>query len=231
MKKLALCVISIVLAHGAFAAETAQAVQTVQTVRVDRNAARFAAWDAEEASNPAPAETVLFVGSSTFTFWDSVHSLMAPYAVRNRGFGGSTMDSVLAHTNHFMRYRCTRVVVYEGENDMRRTNNTPSSFLAQCREFVAAMNAGGMQRDIYFMSIKTCPSRWNLFEKQSAANELLRIYAERTPRVHFFDINPVLLNDDYVPEPSLYKKDDVHLNEKGYALIAPIIKRALSEPE
>jgi lysophospholipase L1-like esterase len=159
------------------------------------------------------------------------YAVVVSFAVRNRGFGGSTMTAVLAHTNHFMRYRCTRVVVYEGENDLRRTNSTPAMLLARCQTFVTAMNSGDIRRDIYFVSIKTCPARWHMFATQSAANELLRAYAARTPRVHFIDIVPVLLNDDFQPDPALYVADNVHFNAQGYARIAPVIKRALGAPE
>ena len=215
MKRCALFALILLLAYSACAAPG------------DRSAAKFAAWDAQETSNPTPADTVLFVGSSTFTFWYSMATAMAPFAGCNRGFGGSTMASVLAHTNHFMRYRSTRVVVYEGDNDLRQTNTTPALLLAQCKAFVAAMNTATTPREIYFLSVKPCPSRWLLFDKQSAANALLRAYALRTPRLHFIDIVPALLNDDQQPDPALYVADMVHCNEQGYARIAPLIIHAL----
>lgn len=188
----------------------------------------FAQWQAEEATNPTPRETVLLVGSSTFTRWQSAHQLMAPFAVRNRGFGGSRMAQVLLYTNHFLPYQARRVVVYEGDNDLCNPAFTPHAFLAECRRFTKLMLAAVPGRDVFFLAIKPSPIRWCFFERQCAANELLRAYAARTPRVHFIDIVPVLLGDDFKPSPALYVQDQLHLNEAGYARIAAVIKAALA---
>jgi lysophospholipase L1-like esterase len=170
---------------------------------------------------------MLFVGSSTFTRWQSVQRMTAPLRVRNRGFGGSCMADVLANTNHYCQYASRIVVVYEGDNDLCSPTLTPHAFLAQCRAFAEVMLAAVPEREIYFLSIKPSQSRWHLFERQAAANELLRAYARRTPRVHFIDIVPDLLGDDYTPLPSLYVQDRLHLNDEGYRRVAAAIKNAL----
>ncbi|MCX7005156.1 MAG: GDSL-type esterase/lipase family protein, partial [bacterium] len=181
-----------VLAVQPYAAEII-ATNTAAAVTAAPPPSVFDQWQAEEATNPTPRDTILLVGSSTFTRWQSVQQMMAPYAVRNRGFGGSTMAQVLLYTNHFLQYQSRLVVVYEGDNDFCNLTFTPHAFLAECRRFTELMLAAVPGRDVLFLSVKPSPSRWCFFERQSAANELLRAYALRTPRVHFIDIVPALL--------------------------------------
>ena len=198
------------------------------TARADRFSNEFARWEAHEATNPAPAGAVLFVGSSTFTRWHSMHQMMAPLDVCKRGFGGSTMAETLMHTNHFMPYRCTRVVVYQGDNDLCRADLSPAMFVAHCQAFVAAMRATQPQRQIFFLSVKPSIARWRLFDKQSAANTLLRVYAQRTPGVHFIDIVLLLLDDKLQPDPAFFVQDNLHVNEQAYQRFAAEIRVALN---
>src|SRR6187402_1595910 len=79
------------------------------------NIEKFAKLDAEKF--PVPG-SVVFIGSSTFTRWDTTKAFPG-LPVLNRAFGGSTLPEVIYFLDRVaIQYRPKVVVVYCGENDI-----------------------------------------------------------------------------------------------------------------
>ena len=62
-------------------------------------------------------------------------------------------------------------------------------------------------------------------------NALLKQYCDEDDRVEFVNIYPKMLGANGKPRPELFKKDGVHLSQKGYALWTEMIKPHLRTVE
>jgi len=50
----------------------------------------------QDITNPPPQDSILFTGSSSIRFWESLEEDMKPFVTLNRGFGGAH----IAHVNY-----------------------------------------------------------------------------------------------------------------------------------
>jgi lysophospholipase L1-like esterase len=192
-------------------------VPSAQAVNPDpaRFAAEISAFATWDTRNAAPANGVLFVGSSTIRMW--------PTAVRfpdlpviNRGFGGSHISDV----NHYLdqtvlKYSPAVVVLYAGDNDIADKKSS-RRVLEDYQQFVTRVVAARATTDIIFIAIKPSPSRWALWPAMREANALVKAYADAHPRLHYVDIVPPMMGADDQPRPELFVADRLHLSPAGY---------------
>lgn len=183
------------------------------------------AFEAADKANPPAPGQVLFIGSSSFRFWSTLQRDMSPAPVLNRGFGGSKTGEVLAVFDRIVApYRPAVIVYYCGDNDLG-LDNTDSQAAAD--GFIAfdrrARELWPKVRTLY-VPIKPSVQRWRNWPAMKRANELVRAYADRTPGVTVLDTVTPTLRADGAPDPSLFKEDGLHLNEKGYAVWTGVIR-------
>jgi lysophospholipase L1-like esterase len=82
---------------------------------------------------------------------------------------------------------------------------------------------------IFYISITPTPARWAVWKDAHTANQLIAKYAEKNPYLTFIDTTEAFLGTSGKPKKGLFIKDNLHLNEKGYALWTSIIKPVLEE--
>jgi lysophospholipase L1-like esterase len=188
----------------------------------------FADWDSK---NAVPADPVLFVGSSTIRLWRT-HESFPDLPVINRGFGGSHISDVLHFTDRVvLPYQPRVIVFYAGDNDIAGGKSAQRVF-EDYRKFVALVRAARPGARIVFLAIKPSGSRWSLWPEVKKANDLVRDFCRGDDRLVYADLNASLLTADGTPDPSLFLKDQLHLNPQGYALwtkaLAPILQKVLA---
>ena len=71
--------------------------------------------------------------------------------------------------------------------------------------------------------------RWAIWPKFQEANALLREECAKRPNRRFVDVTSAMLGADGKPLPDIWKPDQLHMNEKGYAIWVPILRKALDE--
>jgi hypothetical protein len=72
----------------------------------------------DSAQMPAK-QSILFVGSSSFTKWTDVQDYFPGYPILNRGFGGSSLPDVIRYVDEvIIPYDPKQIVIYCGENDV-----------------------------------------------------------------------------------------------------------------
>jgi lysophospholipase L1-like esterase len=82
-------------------------------------AGEFRAFALEEARAPMPRDAVLFYGSSSIRFWQTLAQDFPELAVVNRGFGGSTLAECVEEMERLVfPVQPRAVVLYAGENDL-----------------------------------------------------------------------------------------------------------------
>jgi lysophospholipase L1-like esterase len=190
----------------------------------------FARWEKEVAAfeerdrkQPPPKNGVVFVGSSSIRLWDLAKSFPGLDAV-NRGFGGSELaDAVHFAPRLVLKHAPRLIVLYAGDNDLA-AGKSPEKVFADFRAFVRAVHQALPKARIIFLPVKPSPRRWPLIGKMRQVNALVAAYCKRDERLRYVDVATPLLGADGRPRPELFARDGLHLNERGYALWASILR-------
>lgn len=184
--------------------------------------------DADKANMPPPCE-VVFVGSSTIHFWDTLSQDMAPIKVINRGFGGSTMpDANMYFDQTIGRYKPRLIVYYEGDNDIA-AKHTSDQLLADFKTWLSMKDAKLGPTPVIFISIKPSRIRWDQYPAQTEANNKIKAFIATRPDVTYLNIVPLMLDAKGQPK-DIYRADGLHMVPAGYALWTPVVKKAISQP-
>jgi lysophospholipase L1-like esterase len=190
--------------------------------------AAFAASDRERL--PASGG-VLFVGSSTIRLWTSLaQDFRQLPVVINRGFCGSTM----ADCDYFARQLVTRykpkeVLVYAGDNDLAE-GRTAQQVLQSFTHFVQVVRSELPEVRIAYISIKPSPLRAALIPRIREANSLLSAYVRTLENAEYIDVFSAMLGPDGLPRAELFRGDQLHMNDAGYALWQKLIGSRLPLP-
>ncbi len=182
--------------------------------------ARFQALDAQQ---PPPRGAVLFVGSSSIRFWDSLANDFPGQKVINRGFGGSEVrDSTWYADRIVIPYAPRLVVFYAGDNDLN-AGRTPQQVRDDFVAFVTRVRRDLPDTRIAYISIKPSPSRAQLLPQIREANQLIREASQRIRNVDFLDIYTPMLGADGQPRPELFRQDMLHMTPAGYAIWRQVV--------
>ena len=186
-------------------------------------------FEEQDKVHPPKPGCIVFAGSSSLRFWDTLVSDMKPLDVVNRGFGGSEFSDLDLYAKRIVvAYRPSAVVVYEGDNDLaQRSPKTPEMVAADFRNFVQIVHSSLPNTWIYVLSIKPSYLRWNEWPKMKAANKLMQDYAATQPRVQYIDISAPMFEAAEKPPRDLFKADGLHPTPKLYAMWTSIIKPVL----
>jgi lysophospholipase L1-like esterase len=183
----------------------------------------IADFEERDRKQPPPKNAVLFVGSSSIRLWDLGKSFPGLDAI-NRGFGGSELaDAVHFAPRIVLKYEPRVVVLYAGDNDLA-AGKTPEKVFADFQDFVRAVHKALPKAKIIFLPVKPSPRRWPLVGKMRQLNDLVAAYCKRDERLLYVDVATPLLGEDGRPRAELFARDGLHLNERGYALWASILR-------
>ena len=236
---------NVLLAFGPDAAPAAQAQQAqetprreVQWVRLgyykeitpERWKARVDQMLARDTKDSPAKEGVLFAGSATIAGWDLKH-YFPEYGTINRGIGGSMISETTYYADRLIvPLKPSTIVYYSGDNDT--AYGMPTEMIADhFREFVAKIHAALPDTEIVVLSIRPSIARLAVWDAVCAANDRLKAIAAQDRKLHFVDLNPLLLGADGQPRRELLGPDNHHLNKDGFDLVSPVVKRAVAESE
>jgi lysophospholipase L1-like esterase len=98
-----------------------------------------------------------------------------------------------------------------------------------CRRFIGLVHARQPATRIVLIGIKPSRARWSLWPEAQKANGLLADFCKSDNRLSFTDLGPPLLGPDGRPAADLFLKDQLHLNDRGYAAwskaLAPVLQK------
>ncbi|WP_434212274.1 SGNH/GDSL hydrolase family protein [[Pseudomonas] boreopolis] len=176
---------------------------------------KFAAADAVQ---PPPQHGVLFVGSSSIRFWDTLATDFPGQPVINRGFGGSEVrDSTWYADRIVVPYAPRLIVFYAGDNDLA-AGRSPAQVRDDFVAFVQRVRKDLPDTRIAYISIKPSPSRAQLMPQMAEANRMIRHAASRFPKVDFIDVYSRMLDASGKPRPELFREDQLHMTRAGYEI-------------
>jgi lysophospholipase L1-like esterase len=186
-------------------------------------------FEEQDKAHPPKPGGIVFAGSSSFRYWDTLVSDMKPLDAINRGFGGSEFSDLDQYANRIViAYRPRAVVVYEGDNDLAEgSSKTPEMVASDFRKFVQTIHAALPDTWIYILAIKPSKLRWNEWPRMKAANKLMQEYAATQERLQYIDIATPMFDANGNLPRDLFKSDGLHPTPKLYAMWTSIIKPIL----
>lgn len=188
-----------------------------------RFAGQIEDFDSLDMVKPVPENCVLFIGSSSMRMWKTAESTFQEYNVINRGFGGSQHSDVLYYFSRLvLRYRPSKIVFYEGDNDVA-AGKSPERILSDFKKVVDLVEKYLPETELGFIAIKPSPKRWEMAPKMIEANNLIRDYCDTNPKLTFIDVWPKMVNAKGAKQ-KLFLEDMLHMNEKGYKIWTKKVK-------
>ncbi len=186
----------------------------------------IAAFKKQDSISFPEKNKILFVGSSSFTNWKDVQNYFPNYPIINRGFGGSTLLDIIRYQYQIIYpYYSKQIVIYCGENDIASSEEVSSEMVAI--RFKILFNYIREQMPnvpIAFISLKPSPSRWQMKDRMVAANKLIKKILQKESNATFINVWDAMLDSNGSPMPNIFVGDNLHLNEKGYAIWQKIIE-------
>lgn len=166
----------------------------------------------------------VFTGSSSIKMWKSLEKDFPNSRIFNTGFGGSQTHHLIHHIQELVvEFEPKKIFIYEGDNDIN-AGKPIRQILEEFFEIMEKVNAVVPNAQFYFISAKPSPSRWEKKRQYELFNEQLREFAMNHSNANFIDIWTPMLAKDGKPKPELFLEDNLHMNEKGYAIWRKAVK-------
>ena len=220
-------VVSMCVASVLVLASVAISQETPKPPEADRWEAAITAFEMQDQKSAPAVGANVFVGSSSIRMW-KLEGSFPQHACVNRGFGGSQLgDSVKYAERIVIAYKPRVVVVYAGDNDLN-AGKTPEAVFTNYRAFRDKVQAALPETRIVFVAIKPSPSRWKLREKALEANRIIRDEIAKGKNQAYVDVWTPMLGDDGMPRAELFLKDQLHMNDAGYAIWTKLVEPHLA---
>jgi lysophospholipase L1-like esterase len=172
-------------------------------------------------------QLILFTGSSSIRMWSDLKKVFPYHNVVNLGFGGSEMADLLYFTDDLiLKFKPVQVFIYEGDNDIS-FGRTTEDILEAADSILVQIQRNLPQTEVIFISPKPSVSRWHLRDKYVAFNKRLSAWTRGKKNVKYVDVWTPMLNEAGKVRDDIFLDDNLHLNQKGYAIWAAVIKNHL----
>ncbi|MDZ7605773.1 MAG: SGNH/GDSL hydrolase family protein [Cyclobacteriaceae bacterium] len=197
-------------------------------VNLNRFDAEIRKFEIEDSISGIKKGAILFTGSSSIRMWKTLEADMAPLKVLNRGFGGSTIPEVTHYADRIiLPYRPDIIVLYCGENDISNDQTTSEEVFMSFKEFHKYLRKNLPKTQLYYISMKPSVLRWKYWPKVNEANLKIEAFIKRRKNYHYIDTATKMLDSDGMVFQDIFIQDNLHMNEKGYAIWTEVIKPEL----
>ena len=233
LDRLAAISAALFVAVAASGAMAQPAAAPPQPAGPERLAPEIEAFAAQDRAAPPERCKVVFTGSSSVRFWNTLAQDMDPIPVINRGFGGSQISDVNFYFDRLVGpYHPRAIFFYAGENDLH-AGKTGAHVVADFERFMALKTAKLGATPVYFISLKPSKARWAQKADQDAVNAKIRAMASARADLDYVDVVPSMLLADGAPK-DIFIADGLHMTPAGYALwtavVRPVAETAAKAP-
>ena len=172
---------------------------------------------------------ILFTGSSSIRFWDSLEEDMEPLEVLNRGFGGAQISHVIYHFEEIIKpYDPKAIVFFCGTNDLTALK-TPKETLNDFKKFLSLVRNEFGNIKVYVIGIKPSVDRLYLDKEERIFNSSIKLLASQDAYLEYIDVWDSMLGEDGSRMPELFIEDGLHMNKKGYEVWTKQVRKSLSK--
>ena len=172
---------------------------------------------------------ILFTGSSSIRFWDSLEKDMEPLEVLNRGFGGAQISHVIYHFEEIIKpYEPKAIVFFCGTNDLTALK-TPKETINDFKKFLSLVRNEFGNIKVYVIGIKPSVDRLYLDKEERIFNSSIKLLASQDAYLEYIDVWDSMLAEDGSRMPELFIEDGLHMNKKGYEVWTKQVRKSLSK--
>ena len=172
---------------------------------------------------------ILFTGSSSIRFWDSLEEDMEPLEVLNRGFGGAQISHVIYHFEDIVKpYNPKAIVFFCGTNDLTALK-TPEETLNDFKKFLNLVRNEFGNIKVYVIGIKPTVDRLYLDKQERIFNSSIKLLANNDAYLEYINVWDSMLDEKSERMPQLFLEDGLHLNTKGYEIWTKLVRDSLSK--
>ncbi len=172
---------------------------------------------------------ILFTGSSSIRFWDSLEEDMEPLEVLNRGFGGAQISHVIHHFEDIVKpYNPKAIVFFCGTNDLTALK-TPEETMSDFKKFLSLVRNEFGNIKVYAIGIKPSVARLYLDKEERIFNSSIKLLASQDAYLEYIDVWDSMLSEDDSRMPELFIEDGLHMNKKGYEVWTKQVRKSLSK--
>jgi hypothetical protein len=195
----------------------------------ERYRAAIEAFKDADSKHPPPDSAALFVGSSTIAKWKTTDAFPT-FRVINRGFGGSVLGDVLYFYKDVIgKYHPAAVLLY-CDNDVASGGNADQAF-EKVMQIYRKVRSDFPKVPFVFLSMKHAPNSNFADPGVPAAidrfNDLAKAAAKKDSGFRYFDLEAPVLDANGKVQGDLFQ-DGEHYNDKGYALLNPLVEKLLT---
>jgi lysophospholipase L1-like esterase len=170
---------------------------------------------------------ILFTGSSSIRFLDSLDKNMEPLKVLNRGFGGAQISHVIHHFEDIVKpYNPKAIVFFCGTNDLTALK-TPEETVHDLKKFLSLVRNEFGNIKVYIIGIKPSVDRLYLEKEERIFNSSINLLASEDIYIEYINVWDSMLNPDGTRMPELYIEDGLHMNQKGYDIWTRLVRKSL----
>lgn len=227
--KIALLLSTILLLSVSLLAAEPPDLEKYRAASEKKWAEAMADLDALNATEKHPADSVLFIGSSSIRRWDTISDDLIPYHAIRRGFGGCRWSDVALYADRLITPHQFRAVVFFVGNDISgsKVDKTPEEVAALFAHVHARVRAHNPDAAIFYIAVTPTPKRWPAWPQIKKANSAARAVCAKEKNTSFIGTESLFLDGDGKPRPELFAEDQLHLNPAGYLLWTAAIKSHL----
>lgn len=178
------------------------------------------AFKKQDQDNPPAKNSILLIGSSSFTKWTDVNEYFLGKTIINRGFGGSRLTDLNYYAEDLLSpYQPKQIIVYCGENDFADNAKLQADVVVdRFKSFYKKMRKKFPKIEIDYISIKYSPSREHLWPQMREANKEIAKFMWREKNAEFIDITRIMNDQSGKIRKELFVEDMLHMTPEGYRL-------------
>ncbi|MGO4710373.1 GDSL-type esterase/lipase family protein [Chryseobacterium sp. 2TAF14] len=173
-----------------------------------------------DQENTPPKNSILLIGSSSFTKWQDVSDYFPGKKIINRGFGGSRLTDLNYFSEDLLSpYQPKQIIIYCGENDFADDAQLKADVVVdRYKKFYKKIREKFPNIQVDYISIKYSPSRENLWPQMKEANKKIAEFMKKEKKADFIDITNVMNDAEGNIRKDLFVEDMLHMTPEGYRL-------------
>jgi hypothetical protein len=174
-------------------------------------------------------DAILFAGSSSIRLWTSLEKDMTPYHIIQRGYGGAKLSDFAVYTSRIIDSHPCKAIVLFVANDITGSDQDkkPEEVAALFRYVLKTIRKVHPSTPVFWIEITPTASRWKVWPEIQKANIQIKNVCSKEKNTYFINTSNSFLNEKGLPNDELFREDQLHLNEKGYAVWTGIIRLQL----
>ena len=188
------------------------------------------AFEKKIASGQSKPGGVLFIGSSSIRMWNLAEWFPGHQTI-NHGFGGSEVSDSLHFFDRIVTpVKPSLILIYAGDNDLAK-GKTAEIVHRDFNRFAKRVKSRlPPNTKVAFIAIKPSIKRWNLRDEISRANALIAKDCATNKQLEYVDIWTPMLGENGEPNPELFAKDGLHMNDSGYRIWTDVVMKLMPAP-